>query len=86
MNKNPTPTRYVAGWNMPGYMPDSEPEDFEEFVDARRHVLWCIAQDSIEAETEEEADALDLFYKQVQVQTQEFSGRVGNRVYWVTTA
>lgn len=40
-----------AGWNMPGYMPDSEPAGFETFADARDYIvselttLWADASD-----------------------------------------
>jgi hypothetical protein len=28
----------LAGWNMPGYMPDNEPADFETFEGARNYI------------------------------------------------
>lgn len=30
--------RWVAGWNMPGYMPDSEPAEFDDFDDAKEYI------------------------------------------------
>ena len=30
--------RYVAGWNMPGYLPDNPPEEFEDIADARAYI------------------------------------------------
>lgn len=30
--------RFVAGWNMPGYMPDSEPASFDDADDARGYI------------------------------------------------
>jgi len=30
---------YIAGWNMPGYMPDSEPAQFDDADDAREYIL-----------------------------------------------
>lgn len=30
--------RWVAGWNMPGYMPDSEPAEFDDFDDAKDYI------------------------------------------------
>lgn len=31
--------KYVAGWNMPGYMPDSEPVEFDDADDARQYLI-----------------------------------------------
>ena len=81
-----TTTRYVAGWNMQGYMPDSEPSEFETFDEAKRYVIRGIKLDEDEAETEEVAEELSAFAEDVNLESGEFSGRVGNRVYWVTTA
>jgi hypothetical protein len=42
---------WCAGWNMPGYMPDSEPALFESFEDARDYIVsemtnrWADASD-----------------------------------------
>lgn len=33
-----TRTQYVAGWNMPGYLGETEPETFDTFEDARGYV------------------------------------------------
>ena len=30
---------YIAGWNMPGYLPESEPTEFETFDDAKRSII-----------------------------------------------
>jgi hypothetical protein len=30
---------YVAGWNQPGYLPESEPEEFATFTEARNYLL-----------------------------------------------
>ena len=37
---------FVVGWNMPGYLPESEPERFLTWVDAKTHLAvtlddWC---------------------------------------------
>lgn len=31
--------RYVVGWNMPGYMPDNTPEEFDSWEDARDYIV-----------------------------------------------
>lgn len=34
--------RYVAGWNMPGFMPDSEPAEFDNADDALEYIRDAI--------------------------------------------
>lgn len=36
------PVRWVAGWNMPGYLPESDPELFTEWKDARAYLTETI--------------------------------------------
>lgn len=36
---DPSAPHFHAGWNMPGYMPDSEPSTFEDFDTAKRYVI-----------------------------------------------
>ncbi len=76
--------RYVAGTNMPGYMPDDGPSEFESFEDAQRFILADIKRDEEQAETEEQAEELAAFAEDVNLESAPFSGRCGNRVYWVT--
>jgi hypothetical protein len=53
---------YVVGWNMPGYLPESDPETFDNYGDAAMHLIvtvhdWC--EDDLQsvtwAPTEEQA-------------------------------
>ena len=46
----------VAGWNMPGYMPDSEPSEFESFKIARSYLADEIKQraESLQDRTDSE--------------------------------
>ena len=30
---------YSAGWNVPGFLPDSEPAEFNEFADAKQYII-----------------------------------------------
>jgi hypothetical protein len=45
-------TRWTAGWNMPGYLPESEPVTFDTWREAHRYVVetverfWDEDQDS----------------------------------------
>ena len=38
--------RYVAGWNMPGYMPDSEPASFDDIDDACTYIACAMREES----------------------------------------
>lgn len=75
--------RYVAGTNIPGYMPDSEPAEFETFEEARSYIIDMILMDSECAETDEQAEELEAFAKEVEERTSEFAGICLDRVYWV---
>lgn len=79
--------RFVAGWNMPGYMPDSEPAEFDNADDAKRYIIDQIKEDEDAAATEEdEAEAEDLaaLAEEVNLESDEFTTRtVGGYCYWV---
>ena len=30
--------KYIAGFNQPGYLPESEPEEFDSFAEAREYI------------------------------------------------
>jgi hypothetical protein len=34
--------KWVAGWNMPGYLPESGPTLFDDWTDARAHIVETI--------------------------------------------
>jgi hypothetical protein len=36
------PLRWTAGWNMPGYLPETDPETFTEWKDARAYLIETI--------------------------------------------
>ena len=78
-------TTYIAGTNMPGYMPDSEPFAHDSFDDAKRDIIDRILRDAEEAETEEQAEELTAFAEDVNLQSDEFSGICCNRCYWAMT-
>jgi len=33
---------YVAGWNMPGYLPETDPVEFDTFTDAIDYLKWSL--------------------------------------------
>ncbi len=45
---------YAAGWNMPGYMPETDPEVFETFAEGRDYLL-----DTVERFADSDADVMD---------------------------
>lgn len=80
---------YVAGWNMPGYMPDSEPAFFLEFDDAKRHILQEMTSHEDEyAEQGDESKAEDVSAakEDVNLESKEFSVTVAGYAYWVSRA
>jgi hypothetical protein len=70
---------FVAGWNMPGYMPDNEPASFETFEDAQAYIREEIERQAEEQETEF-PDALE----RLDESESEFGETVGNYHYWIT--
>lgn len=50
--------RFVAGWNMPGYMPDSEPVEFDNADDALDYIKSEMRRDAEENAPEFEVDSL----------------------------
>lgn len=75
---------WVAGYNMPGYMPDNEPAVFEDFGSAKRYIIDELKRDEEQADTEEEAETICGFAEDVNLESGEFSAQCGNYVYWVT--
>lgn len=52
--------RFVAGWNNPGYMPDSEPEEFATFDDALEHIRGEVLYHvNTESDKSQSMDAFD---------------------------
>jgi hypothetical protein len=92
--------KICAGWNMPGYMPDSEPADFESFDAAREYIVdelksvvdglhTGVLGDSAaseEALTEARAEEEQLLeaIEYASRQTGEFGFTVARYHYWVT--
>lgn len=75
---------FVAGYNMPGFMPDCEPSEFYSFDEAKRSIIHTIKRFEDEAETEEGAENFCELAEDVNLQSDEFSVRCENWVFWVT--
>lgn len=76
--------RYVAGWNMAGFMPDNEPEAFDNFEDAHRYILAELKEREEQAESEDEVFSLMDFAEDVNLESGEFSATHEGYTYWVT--
>lgn len=51
----PAEANWVAGWNLPGYLPESDPEAFTEWQDAHGHLV-----DAVDRFWDEDAATPDL--------------------------
>lgn len=87
---------YVAGWNMPGYMPDSEPFAFDDADDAREQIAGSMREEASDIEEDDEAseeekqtaqalreaaDALEA--SDAESQAAEFGATIGRFHYWI---
>jgi hypothetical protein len=55
-----TQTKYVAGWNMPGYLPEMEPAEFDSFEEAKAFIVDELEdQANGHDEGDEEGDAYE---------------------------
>ena len=76
--------RWAAGWNMPGYLPDSEPAEFDNAEDAKQYIIDAVKRAEDETEDETEAETLCGFAEDINLETaDEFSAQCGAYVYWV---
>lgn len=84
-----TRTAYTAGWNMPGYMPDSEPAQFDEADDAREYIANNIVDyaDSLADSTDDSAESVAALLAAAE-QVRDSDGELGITVagwhYWIT--
>lgn len=81
-------TRYVAGYNMPGYLPDSEPCEFDNQEDAKDYIISVIErllEDLPETTylSEQYESLLDEMANQPDAFDDDFSFIVGNYCFWV---
>jgi hypothetical protein len=76
--------RFVAGWNMPGYMPDNAPEEFATFDEAKRYIIDAIKRAEDDTEDEAEAEELAAFAEDVNLQSSPFGATCGNYHYFVS--
>ena len=52
--------KFVAGWNMPGYLPDAEPEEFDDSEEAMEYIREEMRRDAEgNGWSREDAEAID---------------------------
>jgi len=74
--------KFVAGWNMPGYMPDNEACDFESSEAALDYIKAEATRDlDLEADNAEALQEIDSWKSDAQG---EFGCTFGNYHYWIT--
>ena len=72
--------KFVAGWNVPGYLPDSEPVEFDDAGDA----LEYIKEEIRNLDPDIYPDAESWAYSCVADKNGEFGQRIANYHYFVT--
>lgn len=84
--------KYVAGYNQPGYLPETEPEEFDTWDEAWRYIISVIKDaedDAGDADDEELAEDLAAFAEDVNLESRgEPFSTLGpdGYAYWVTEA
>lgn len=74
--------KFVAGWNMPGHMPDAEPEEFDEADKALEFVRDLMREDAEDnGWSREDAEAIETIEAD---KAGEFGATVQGRHYFVT--
>lgn len=80
--------KYISGSNMPGYMPDSEPQEHETLEEAKESLIWLIDQyiDHI-ADCEEEYSKEEAILAEFEAaKPQTCNVYIGDYVYWISEA
>lgn len=66
-------TKYFAGCNMPGYMPDEPYTECETFDEAKRCVIEYLKRAEDSAETEEDAETFCAMAEEVNLESGPFA-------------
>lgn len=80
-------TPYVAGWNMPGYLPDSDPARFADADDAREYIADALRTDADERD-DDLSDTLEHCADEIgrangERAAAEWGRTLGGRHYWI---
>ena len=78
-------TNYAVGWNMPGYMPDTEPYVHATFEEARADVIEELnrAIDDYGEEAEELCIPYELAIAEFESATSPITVTVGKYLWWI---
>lgn len=86
--------KYAAGWNMPGYMPDSDPAEFDDADDARAYIIEEMRNhvEEIEGVDDEEREKIETLNEAADalenLTAEEAGAEYGNTVaglhYWIS--
>lgn len=74
---------YFAGCNISGFMPDTEPQEYEDFDHAKRAIIQWIKWEEDCVETEEEAEELCALAEAVNLESGEFNYPCLGKRYWI---
>lgn len=79
---------FIAGWNQPGYLPESDPEEFDTFDEAKRYIIDEIKRaedDAGDSDDEELAEDLCALAEDINLESDPFSVLAPDGfAYWVT--
>ena len=87
MTKAKAKAKWIVGTNMPGYMPDNEPFEADDWAHGKQCLVAEIERDLDDAESDDEADLQQLLeWAQELQEGHEFGATANNRHYWLTRA
>lgn len=80
---------WIAGYNMPGFMPDSEPCGFSSFDDAREYIVSEMKReidqyDDAESDVITDLEGAIVRLGEVQCDETEYGETIGKWHYWIT--
>jgi hypothetical protein len=73
---------FTAGWNQPGYLPESDPEDFEDFDDAKEVILDEIDRTADNAHLVNDKKAIEECNAALDDADGWIGGELGHGDYW----
>ena len=76
---------FIAGSNMAGYMPDSEPQEYDDFDAAKQSVIDELLDDADAACSYVQAADLTYAAEDANLESSEFGYTLYSRHYFVTS-
>ena len=79
---------WVVGWNMPGYMPDSDPSSFETWEDARDYLVEELDRVCDETDDQDDGDQYNRAARELEGlnEEEEFGRTIGKYHWWINKA